>query len=287
MNILAWNCQGLGSTLTKDSLKTLCLQTRPSIIFLFETKNFSSVVSQKLCSLQFRSFHLVEPHGLSGGLALAWSSAVVCVVLDCAHFFVAVDVTLPQNINIIVIGVYLSCNWHERKLQLNFLSFFCSSLSKPFILRGDFNTIHSNYEKFSQSNWNASRSINSFQSFVHQLSLHDFHPRGSPFTWTNKQTEEVQSRLDRFLASPSWMSLFPQGFVRHHSDLGSEHRAIVWLPSESQDVPKQYFSYDVRWNKNEEVRNIISTVWGNLHPVGSRMFIVQSKLQEIRRRLVD
>ncbi|CAN1325333.1 hypothetical protein LINPERPRIM_LOCUS33466 [Linum perenne] len=198
MNILAWNCQGLGSSLTSSSLKTLCRKTRPDILFLSETKNMSSLVSQKLSSLNFHNFQLVDPRGLSGGLALAWSSSVSCVVLDCAHFFIAVDVTFPQNINVTTIGVYLSCDWHERSQQLDFLSSFCASLSKPFIIFGDFNAILSNCEKISHSSWNASRSIQSFQNFVNQLSLFDFHP-GPFFTWTNKQDEQVQSRLDRFL----------------------------------------------------------------------------------------
>ncbi|CAN1177768.1 LINE-1 retrotransposable element ORF2 protein [Linum perenne] len=287
MNILAWNCQGLGSSLTSSSLTTLCRKTRPTILFLSETKNMSSLVSQKLSSLYFHNFHLVDPRGLSGGLALAWSSSVSCVILDCAHFFIAVDVTFPQNINVTTIGVYLSCDWHERSQQLDFLSSFCASLSKPFIIFGDFNAILSNNEKISHSSWNASRSIQSFQSFVNQLSLFDFHPRGPFFTWTNKQTEEVQSRLDRFLASPCWMSMFPQGSVRHLDDLGSDHRAIAWFPSVPRDSHRQYFSYDVRWNKNEEVCNIVSSVWNNLHPIGSRMFIVQTKLQEVRRLLIQ
>ncbi|CAN1189385.1 hypothetical protein LINPERHAP2_LOCUS39866, partial [Linum perenne] len=110
MSILAWNCQGLGSTLTVDSLKTLCRQTRPAILFLSETKNLSAVVSKKLCSLHFRNFHLVDPRGhsgLSGGLAFAWSESVTCAVLDCAHFFIAVSVIFPQNINVTIISVYL------------------------------------------------------------------------------------------------------------------------------------------------------------------------------------
>ncbi|CAN1318599.1 hypothetical protein LINPERPRIM_LOCUS30866 [Linum perenne] len=199
MSILDWNCQGLGSTLTVDSLKTLCRQTRPAILFLSETKNSSAVVSQKLYSLHFRNFHLVNPRGqsgLSGDLSLAWSESVVCAIIDCAHFFIAVSVSLPQNINITVIGVYFSCNLQKRQSQFDFLSSFCSSLITPFILCGDFNAIMSNHERVSHSNGNLSRNISSFYAFTNQLSLHDFHPRGPLFTWSNKQSPEVQSRLD-------------------------------------------------------------------------------------------
>ncbi|CAN1186760.1 hypothetical protein LINPERPRIM_LOCUS11024 [Linum perenne] len=64
-----------------------------------------------------------------------------------------------------------------------------------------------------------------------------------------------------FLPPPCWASLFPQGSMRHLDDLGSDHRAIARFHSVSRDSPRQYFSYDVRWNRNEEVCNIVSSFW--------------------------
>lgn len=37
MNILSWNCQGLGNPLTVRALQNWCWRDRPNIVFIMET----------------------------------------------------------------------------------------------------------------------------------------------------------------------------------------------------------------------------------------------------------
>ncbi|CAN1161714.1 hypothetical protein LINPERHAP2_LOCUS24092, partial [Linum perenne] len=112
-----------------DSLNTISRKNRPDVLFLSDTKNLSSVIGRKHCSL-------------SSGLAFAWLESVVVVVRDRAHFFIVVDVTLPRNfivvdvtlprnfivvdvilprnLKVTIVGVHLSCNVHQHNLQFNF-----------------------------------------------------------------------------------------------------------------------------------------------------------------------
>ncbi|CAN1224041.1 hypothetical protein LINGRAPRIM_LOCUS836 [Linum grandiflorum] len=91
--------------------------------------------------------------------------------------------------------------------------------------------------------------------------LSDLPPSGPLFTWTNRQTLEIKSRLDRFLLSPSWLVLFPHSAIQHLSDNGSDHRAILLTSDKHNFGPKKYFTFDSRWISNSEAATIISTSW--------------------------
>ncbi|CAN1221856.1 Transposon TX1 uncharacterized 149 kDa protein, partial [Linum grandiflorum] len=119
------------------------------------------------------------------------------------------------------------------------------------------------------------------------LALLDLSPSGPLFTWTNRQTYEVKSRLDRFLFSPSWINIFPHTTVQHLSDNGSDHRAILLTIDKNNYGPKKYFSFDSRWLSNSEADSIISNAWRLSNSKGSKLFIFHSKLKCLRHNLVD
>lgn len=65
MNVLAWNCQGLGSPGKIRFLKELTRMERPSFVFLCETIS-SYQKMEDLCGvLGFEGFIAVEPQGRS------------------------------------------------------------------------------------------------------------------------------------------------------------------------------------------------------------------------------
>ncbi|CAN1221161.1 Transposon TX1 uncharacterized 149 kDa protein [Linum grandiflorum] len=201
-----------------------------------------------------------------------------------------VELLCPNDNIISVIGVYLSCDFHTRAYQLDFISNKCHHLTSPFVICGDFNATLSFSEKssfFSPLNNNDNRSIDNFQHFVHRLALSDLSPSGPLFTWTNRQTLEVKSRLDRFLLSSSWLALFPHTAIQHLSDNGSDHRAILLTSDKHNYGPKKYFNFDSRWVSNTEVDSIISNSWRSSNPTGSKLFKFHSKLKNLRHNLVE
>ncbi|CAN1239055.1 LINE-1 retrotransposable element ORF2 protein [Linum grandiflorum] len=116
--------------------------------------------------------------------------------------------------------------------------------------------------------------------------LSDLPPSGPLFTWTNRQTLEVKSRLDRFLISPSWLVLFPHSAIQHLSDNGSDHRPILLTSDKLNFGPKKYFNFDSRWISNSEADTIISSSWKYATPTGSKLFKFHSKLKHLRHNLV-
>ncbi|CAN1222282.1 hypothetical protein LINGRAPRIM_LOCUS538 [Linum grandiflorum] len=222
---------------------------------------------------------------------MVWVNNLASTVLLTNPFCISVEFCFPNDNIITVVGVYLSCDFHTRTNQLDFIAQFCNQIKTPFVICGDFNAIlaHSEKQSFVNSHANNTdiRSIDGFHHFVLRLSLTDLRPYGPFFTWSNRQTHEVKSRLDRFLLSPNWMSNFPLSHIQHLSDNGSDHRAIFLSNTNCYYGPKRYFSFDQRWLTNSEANFIVSQAWRSSVPLGSKLFIIHNKLKVLRHALVD
>lgn len=102
MILSTWNCQGLGlesNDPTIPFLHTLIQRNSPSLLCLFETKAFVSVVSQKLRCLGFSDSWDLDAVGLSEGIWLAWTKelsleVVLLVKISFCVFVVIVIISV-------------------------------------------------------------------------------------------------------------------------------------------------------------------------------------------------
>lgn len=72
MNIISWNCRGIGLASRIQFLKDIVCQERPSVIFLCETRDNKGKMEKVRRALHFDGLFVVDSQGLSGGLALLW-----------------------------------------------------------------------------------------------------------------------------------------------------------------------------------------------------------------------
>ena len=84
MTTLSWNCRGLRSNSIVRRLEEMIREHLPDFMFLLETKNSSDHVKKFQSSLGYDHFFLVDPVGLSGGLALFWRSKYEVEVLSAS-----------------------------------------------------------------------------------------------------------------------------------------------------------------------------------------------------------
>ncbi|XP_072062210.1 uncharacterized protein [Arachis hypogaea] len=263
MKLLSWNCRSLGRPLIIHNLKGICKSYSPEIGFICETKKQSRQVEGKLRSCGFKEWFIVDPDGLSGGLAMAWRDGCTVQILQHGRFFIAASVlTAGSNDPYGVLGVYLSSNDQHRMAQFAELTLVTQQFDGKVVLMGDFNAISNQLEKACGGAKSPS-SIEIFNSFIDDNSLINIDMVGRPFTWSNRRMgdELIQERLDRFLVGVDWQQLYPNATVLRLSESGSDHSPLLLDSNPRTERSKRRFKVQERWYSNDEIRQIVREVW--------------------------
>ncbi|KAM1648374.1 hypothetical protein ACFX1Q_010400 [Malus domestica] len=121
-----------------------------------------------------------------------------------------------------------------------------------------------------------------FREFVARNELMDL---GYPFTWrNNRESLPIQQRLDRELATMGWNNIYPDTTIRHMVLEGSDHAMLFLSIKKLKAWRGRKFSYDARWSKLEECRELVANEWeGKLG--GSHAFWFCEKLKKLRKSL--
>ncbi|CAL1400647.1 unnamed protein product [Linum trigynum] len=96
----------------------------------------------------------------------------------------------------------------------------------------------------------------------------------------------VRERLDRGLCSQSWRDRFPDTLVKHFTDQGSDHRALLLSDKPYIRNSRPLFRFDARWADNPEVKAMVSYIWQE-DIQGTPMFRLWERLKKLRHLLYD
>jgi hypothetical protein len=88
MSILNWNCRGLGQPAKVQELPRLVRKFCPKIVFVSETRQQKSRVSNLGGRLGLKHAFVVDGHGKSGGLALLWDESIKLSVLSYGMHYI-------------------------------------------------------------------------------------------------------------------------------------------------------------------------------------------------------
>lgn len=110
--------------------------------------------------------------------------------------------------------------------------------------------------------------------------------RGSGFTWCRGKdpTSFIRERLDRFLASPQWVSLFPHAEVRHLPIYKSDLAPI--LPNSERrsmdNINEKLFPFESFWLSNENCEKVFADAWKDFggSPIESHLEHCANSLNE-------
>jgi hypothetical protein len=92
MNLVGWNCRGLGSPSAVTNLKYLVRHHNIAILFLSETLVYNNKIEEICYVLGFTSSFSVDRVDRSGGLALFWHSSLDCQVIDYSQNLISVEI---------------------------------------------------------------------------------------------------------------------------------------------------------------------------------------------------
>ncbi|KAL6180520.1 hypothetical protein ACLB2K_047182 [Fragaria x ananassa] len=254
MEVLAWNCRGMNNDRSVQALQTLIRQKKPE--------------------------------GQSGGVYLFWEDRLDIRFLSKSsnHIDVEVFAVDGSGIRWRLTGFYGYLVAADRHLSWDLLRELADHSSLPWVVIGDFNEIVLDSEKDGGVPRNATQK-NRFQTALDDVELIDLGYFGAIFTW---KEGDVKCRLDREVATPSWLDLFPASTVTHLPPIHGDHVPILLGVYETAPVSrervKSHFRFESSWTVHEECKGVVEEGW--LVPTqGLPMFQAMSKIASTRMAL--
>lgn len=92
MNIISWNCRGIGNPQAECVLQDLVRTAKPQCVFLIETKCTSARIIKLKSLLGFDQMFVVDCNSRSGGLAFLWNNNITIRLLGYSSRHVVVGV---------------------------------------------------------------------------------------------------------------------------------------------------------------------------------------------------
>ncbi|KAG7582623.1 Zinc knuckle CX2CX4HX4C [Arabidopsis suecica] len=248
------------SSLTIQTLKEMRRDHFPDILFLLETKNSSNHVLNMKQWLGYDNVHIIDPEGLSGGLALFWKASYEVEVLHSDKRIIDTKIKLGS------LWFFTSFVYGDPVCQLrqdvwdNLINIGLTR-NEPWFVVGDLNGIWDNSEKLGGPARDES-SFFPFRNMVQDCRLRDIPFSGNKFSWAGKRNDMwIQIRLDRALGNSAWFHLFPRVHAEYLERIGSDHRPLLTrFVNENQSFFGR-FMFDKRWTSKPETMEIIRQGW--------------------------
>ncbi|XP_074266877.1 uncharacterized protein LOC141590168 [Silene latifolia] len=180
----------------------------------------------------------------------------------------------------------LPLNLFEKSDFWDEIQSFVLNLDLPFLLLGDLNKIKSPSEKVGGAKVTNARCLR-LNNFLSNTNCVDLPFSGNFFTWRKKKTgsDNVFEILDRALASPIWMSVYPNMQFIHHAFTSSDHCAIsVKLQNQNQSHKKAHpFRFELMWTLRNDFSKMVKSCWQyQFH--GSYMFCLSQKCKFLKQK---
>ncbi|KMS97072.1 hypothetical protein BVRB_7g179330 [Beta vulgaris subsp. vulgaris] len=220
----------------------------------------------------------------AGGLALLWSEEVDISLKNMGDH--CIDVTVQEEGGVLwrFTGIY---GWSESSQKVKtweMMRELGENNNLAWLLVGDFNEVLYETEKNSRNPCDFA-SVQQFRSVVDELLLKDLGADGYPFTWSNRRADDafVEERLDRALASESWMDLYSNAAVSNLIWDGSDHFPIVMnLGGHQTNAPtstgQQRFRFEAKWLQEANFDNVMKEVWEEAHLLGMGQWDLSVKM---------
>jgi hypothetical protein len=262
MKILSWNCRGLSRPTAVRSLRLLIRENSPEILFLSETKSSPSQVSSILNSLGFFLICQVAPVGSRGGLALSWRPGVdlECFITNKNNIS-AWCFSDPTHTPWILSCIYGPPDIREKPAFWDSFTAASDNFVSPWLCIGDLNFVLDQSEK-QGGRLVASSSSCPFKKFIDHFGLVDLGFAGNPYTWCNHRQglATIKERLDRGLATLSWIHLHTEYSILHLPATNSDHHPILLNTNHSTILPRP-FRFEAFWTHDPSCEAVIQAAW--------------------------
>ncbi|XP_062099802.1 uncharacterized protein LOC133805647 [Humulus lupulus] len=263
MSTLFWNYRGLGTPWTTQFLQELVLRKRPNFIFLCEILCKQVKVDRLKRLLGFEGLVVVDSRGHSGGLAFIWRKQEEAQLLSFSQNHIDMLLSPKDSATYRVSGFYGEPDRSKRHITWDLMRTLTQQSSYPWCILGDMNNILRPNEKRGgrpYPRW----LIDGFSQAIWDCGLVDLELSGYPYTWERGRGSEnwVEVRLDRALASSSWLNLFPNFILLNTEVSTSDHCPLLLDPSPIQHFQRiKSFRFENAWLREPMCKLIVEDTW--------------------------
>ena len=167
MNILSWNCRGLGNLKAVLNLHNLVKTQEPRVLFLTETKLDNKRMEGIRVKLRFKFCFSVPSLGRSGGLAMLWNDPAQISIQNFLQNHIDSHVQINDGITWRFTGFYGHPEGHKKKESWALLDKLHSMDSLPWLSMGDYNEILSLDERSGDGS-SSMRRMRDFGDVIHR-----------------------------------------------------------------------------------------------------------------------
>ena len=287
MNLLCWNCRGLGNRPTVQELGDIVQAQDPSVVFLAETLLDEARLGSIRDSLLFGHHHGVSKISHGGGLALFWKKDLHLSVESSSQNHIDVVINKGKENAWRFTGIYGAPETHLRLETWNLLRELHSQRSLPWLCGGDFNELLKSHEKHG-GRLRPYGQMEKFREVLDECNLLDLGYVGNKFTWSKKFPNGgmIWERLDRAVSTADWFDLFPATKVQTLSCVSSDHSPILILPDGFNAKTQRPWRFEQMWLENRGCHDAVLEAWDRevaglpMETVVSKIGVCQLKLTQ-------
>jgi mannosylglycoprotein endo-beta-mannosidase len=151
---------------------------------------------------------------------------------------------------------------------------------EPVLIGGDFNIIRFSNEK---NKGGLHKHTGLFYSIINMNELIDLHMTGGKFTWSYNQRDPTLERLDRYLVSKTWESIFPLAIVYKLPREASDHNPIILSTSIKTPMKNLNFRFELAWLKHPNFIPKVQEIWESPYTARTAFDKFQIKLKKFKK----
>ena len=262
MNLLCWNCWGLGNLPTEKELGDLIRAEDPLVVLLAETWLDKARLEEICVKLKLGGMIEVCCDTRGGGIVIFWKKDV--------------DFSLGTfSVNHIdgILNKGKENEWRftgfygEPEIQNHHLSWTCLRRLKnrnaiPWLCAGDFNEITHSHEK-KGGRLRPERQMVEFRDVLDECGFRDLGFVGGKFIWCNGHPNgfTIWERLDREVATMEWIEKFPATKVMHLECGSSDHKPILIYLNGIPKIRQKPWRFEHIWLTEEGCKEAIEEAW--------------------------
>ncbi|XP_071708614.1 uncharacterized protein [Rutidosis leptorrhynchoides] len=255
MKILSLNIRGLGLDDNKKFrwFKKVCLQQKPNIIALQETK------AEKIWGSCDYKYAFKKSKGNSGGILTVWDPNIFVTnrVVERDSFIAVKGYWKDVGTELILVNTYGPQNDTKKKQMWSDLSDILRYSDAIWAIFGDFNEVRFNFER--KNTKFCERRAKVFNDFIKDNSLLDLPLGGRTYTRISDNGRKF-IKLDRFLVSENFLQQWTNANVLVLDKKHTDHCPLILKDGDINFGPKPVKVFD-EWLNHKESHNVSNSAW--------------------------